>query len=198
MRFIPFLLFTVMILISPMAKADVFVWQDTAFDFQITYPDDWIAGVADRPNVRYKVAGDGAHHAVCRYLADRDKRYVIYPNRYLPDVRDDAIQSDYWADALPRADGITLVNEYAGGVGAGPAYYALLDYRRPVTDGSMSDMRAITAATIYDDMRFQVICEASKTHFADYRDLFGAMMDSITFEPKYHPFKQGFYRDFFR
>lgn len=198
MRFIYFLFFTVMMLAGPMAKADVFVWEDPAFDFQLTYPDDWVAGVADRPNVRYKVAGDGAHHVVCRYLADRDERYVIYPNRYLPDVRDDAIQPDYWANALPRADSITLVNEYTGGVGAGPAYYALLDYRRPVSDGSMAAMRAISAATIYDDIRFQVICEASKRYFADYRDLFGAMMDSIAFEPKYHPFKQGFYRDFFR
>lgn len=180
------------------ARADVFVWEDPTFDFRMTYPDDWVTGVPDRPNVRYKVAGDGGHHVVCRYLADRDKRYVIYPNRYLPDVRDEAIKSNYWADALPRATDITLIDEFAGGVGAGPSYYALLDYRRPVTGGAMADMRAITAATIYDDIRFQVICEAGEKHFADYRDLFGAMIDSISFEPKYHPFKQGFYRDFFR
>lgn len=186
------------VLFSGAAQADTYVWKDKENGFTLSFPDSWTIQTVDTPSTRLRIAGPvWEDAATCRVKAEKDGRAKIYPKELM-------MQAVY--EKLDRAFWEHEVNQYQSAV--------VTDYIGPSNVGGQGDATAIKAyfvqdngagkqamygdmvGTLYGDTRYVVGCTCKASEYQKYATLFTSIMQSIQLEAKYHPFVEGYYRNF--
>src|SRR5688572_10187132 len=81
----------------PSAQAEVFYWQDAHTKMTVTVPDTWRLTSNQMPNDQLTVLAPGANeYAMCRLRADKDRRFLIYPQRYSAAIQRKNFSKDFW------------------------------------------------------------------------------------------------------
>jgi len=180
------------------AASDSFVWKDPVNGFTFSFPDSWSVQTADSPNVRIRIAGPlKEDFATCRIKAEKDGRLKIYPKHLMEEAVYETLDRTFWEDEIQDHENA-----------------ALTDLRGPASMGGKGDATAIREtfvadtgngkvnmygeqiASIYGDTRYVASCSSRLEQFKRYAPLFATIMGSIDFDPRYHPFATGYYRDF--
>jgi len=179
------------------AKADVYVWEDPDTRVTISYPDRWEPqGGLVAPDI-YRLIVDGDDKAECTLSAHTDRRFLIYPRKYMDDAVRKEVDNDYWHTHFSNVDNLEFDYIREGGLGFGDARVAMVTFDRTVGE-NITRKTAITFASVYGDQQVVFQCESNAAVFDEYKDVFGSVVDSIEFAPKYQMEKQGMYRDFFK
>lgn len=197
MRFALFALGFVMALAAnaSQATASLYVWEDPKYQIVFSFPDEWVPqGALTWPEI-YRLVADGQDKAECTLYSHYDRRFMVYPRRYMDDVVNEEMDWGYWEKHFANSDNVYFHYDREGGLGAGDARYALVDFDKTV-GAETHRKRAFVFATIYADLQVVFQCESLKDRFTRYEGVFGSVTGSIQFKPKYAPEKQGMYRDF--
>lgn len=192
-----FVFVIVALLSASAARADIFLWQDPDFDYQISYPDTWRRQAPDTPTTRLVVAGP-SDRALCRVKADTDGRAVIYPKHLMKAAVNTQLNQDFWWEEVAQYDNARLLDMYqSAGIGQGNATMVVAGYTIPDGMGNDILMQAVMFSTLYADMRYTVGCSAEASKFVEWQPLFMSVMGSSTFDPRYMPYAHGLYwRDY--
>ena len=94
------------------AQADYYVWKDAHSDIKLTYPDTWAQTSPYEPDTIVRVEAPGTDMAECKIRVREDRRFLVYPQRYLALLPALSEATQPWppiaridtslADALPR------------------------------------------------------------------------------------------------
>lgn len=183
------------------AKADYNVWTDAKTRATLTFPDTWKQVNNELPIDLITLSlpsGDDA--ATCRVRVEEDRRFMIYPNRYRKDIRDQFFTTNFWAKTLTAYNNVNLIKyEDNAGLGQGFASMALVSYLTPPNkaDGSdVTDRGGIMAVTSYGDKVYLAECSSYLPSYSKYHVQFMDFFKSITFKKAYHELAVGDYRNF--
>lgn len=192
-----FVFVIVVLLSASAARADIFLWQDPDFKYQISYPDTWYRQAPDTPATRLLVAAPH-DRASCRVRAETDRRTMIYPKHLMKAAVNDQLNQAYWWEDVAQYDNAQLLDMYqSAGIGQGNATYVVAGYTIPDGAGNNVQMQTIMFSTLYGDMRYTVNCAAEAGKFIEWQPLFMSVMGSSTFDPHYMAYPHGLYwRDY--
>lgn len=193
------LLISALILLCPMtAKADYYVWQDPASGLSMSFPDTWkTVGDIDKADVITIVGpSDNNANPRCVVKVKDDKRFVIFPVQYGPDVQKEAVSRPFWEMYLGEYSDYTLNEVYNdSGLGRWHASYALAGYMKQ--DGTVLERRrAIMFASLYFDKMYIVECSSLDHAYDQWHFPFMSIIKSIDFKKMYNELPTGHYRDF--
>jgi hypothetical protein len=183
---------------SAPALADTVVWKDPVFGFTMSYPDSWTLQTDDTPNTRLRVAGPlGQDRATCSMKVVADGRVQIYPKEQVDEavVRD--LNEDYWRTEAGQHDNAKITAFYApAGLGAkGDATAVRVTFTE--SDGAKKvPMYGIMISSLYGDKRYVAACASKSEVYERWAPVFSSILDSVDFDSRYHPFPNGYYRDF--
>ena len=196
-----FIAITAIVAFTGTAKADYNVWTEAKTKLTLSFPDTWKQINTDLPiDLITLSVPSGGDNAVCRVRAEEDRRFMIYPNRYRKDIRDQFFTTDYWVKTLTAYNNVNLIKyEDNAGLGQGFASMALVSYLTPTTkgDGSdVSDRGGIMAVTHYGDKVYLAECSVYLPSYSNYHVQFMDFFKSISFKKAHHELAVGDYRNF--
>lgn len=196
-----FIAITAIVAFTGTAKADYNVWTEAKTKLTLSFPDTWKQINNDLPiDLITLSVPSGGDNAVCRVRAEEDRRFMIYPNRYRKDIRDQFFTTDYWVKTLTAYNNVNLIKyEDNAGLGQGFASMALVSYLTPTTkgDGSdVSDRGGIMAVTHYGDKVYLAECSVYLPSYSNYHVQFMDFFKSISFKKAHHELAVGDYRNF--
>ncbi len=179
------------------AYADYFVWQDSKTGLSLSYPDTWQKQTAGGADEIFQIEGpDNAANPVCKVMASKDKRYVIFPPDYGDAVQRTAVSIPFWKSYMARYDDYIIDKVYdGGGLGRWHASYATLAYN--TREGTqLQQRRGIAFASLYYDNLFIVECSALNDGYGAWEKDFESIVKSIDFKKIYNERAIGEYADF--
>lgn len=137
MRFLLASAFAVLSFLSAApARADIWFWQDDKTGMSLTFPDTW-AVMNNRAPDDLNDRRPGHDNAMCRIRAREDRRFMIYPVRYMSAVFQKVAYSNAFWEYYVNGD-YDLVNldvmQDDAGLGRGNASYALATFDAPGPD----------------------------------------------------------------
>lgn len=179
------------------AKADVWFWQDDRTSLTITFPDTWDVTSNRAPDDIFTIVAPGRDNAMCRIRAREDRRFLIYPVRYMSSVQKIAYSSDFWQYYINGDyDLVNLdVMQDEAGLGRGFGSYALATFDAPGPDDRVLK-RGLMFASLYNDKAYIVDCSADAHAYNNWAGLFQSIVKSVDFKKVYHEYPHGHYRDF--
>ncbi len=179
------------------ARADYFFWRDAKTGLSLSFPDTWRMVSGLQPDdVITIMAPSGRANAQCRVRVDSDRRFMIYPPRYAPQIQKLNLGADFWNDYLKTYNDDQPYNlEDGAGLGRGYAGYAEASYVSAVP-GPKMPRRGVLFATIYFGKLYVLDCSAHRDAFAQWVYPFLDIAKSVDFKPAYHTLTTGNYRNF--
>lgn len=186
---------------SGVAKADYNVWTDAKTGATVTFPDTWKQINNELPiDVITLSVPSGDDKAMCRLRAEEDKRFVIYPNRYRKDIRDQYFSAEFWDKYTASYDNIKIVRyQDNAALGQGFSSMTLVSYTTPPSTPDTqdaTDRAGVMAVTNYGDKVYVAECSSSLPSYNSYHTLFMGFFKSISFKKAYHESVVGDYRNF--
>lgn len=193
-RVLGFAVLGLMLAVSAPVKADTFVWQDSKNDFTMSFPDVWRIQTEDTPTTRLRIAGPlGEDAATCRMQVQDDGRAKIYPKRLTDEAVVDLLDEDFWHGHIAQYQKAQIAAYYAPASmsGKGDATAVKFTYLE-----NNVPMYGVMIGSIYGGKQFVASCSSKSDVYDRWADVFASILDSVELESKYHPFAQGYYRDF--
>jgi len=196
-----FLVITGIVAISGSAKADYAIWSDAKTGVTLSFPDSWKLMNNQLPiDVITLSVPSGDDRAECRVQSEEDKRFMIYPSKNRPDIRDLNFTREYWEKYVTAYNNVNVIR-YADNTGLGQGFSSmvLLSYlTTPDTkDGSdVQDRGGVMAVTNYGDKVYVVQCSSLLPSYSNYHSQFMSFFKSISFKKAYHESVVGDYRNF--
>jgi hypothetical protein len=186
-----------LVALSAPAKADYAVWTDAPTGATVSFPDTWKQINNQQPDDVITLSlPSGADKATCRLRIDDERRFLIYPSRYEPDVRDVNFTDEFWDNYTASYDQVHIVrSENNAGLGRGFASMTLISYVTP-PDEPRTERGGIMAVTNYYDKMYVAECSSSLSSYGQYHQAFLAFFKSINFKKAYHESTVGNYRNF--
>lgn len=181
------------------AHADYAVWTDAKTGATVSFPDTWKQLNNQQPDDLITLSvPSGEDMAVCRLRASEDRRFIIYPTRLHPDVRNVNFTDEFWDSYTASYDNVHVVrSEHNAGLGRGFASMTLISYVTP-PDEPRSEKAGIMAVTNYYDKVYVAECSSRMANYPEYHAAFLAFFKSINFKKSYHELSVGDYRNFLK
>jgi len=176
------------------AMASSFVWKDEKNDFTMSFPDTWRMQTEDSPLTQLRIVGPLAEDlANCRMQVKDDGRIKIYPKRLVDEAVVGTLDRTFWDD---------YINEHNNA--------QIAEYLAPASLGNMGDATAVKVAyvengermygvmiaSLYADKLYVASCASKYDVYERWAPVFASILDSVQLKSKYHPFANGYYRDF--
>lgn len=175
------------------AMADTYIYTDPHHDFRISFPDSWTLQTPEAATGVVRIAGPlGEELPTCQVKAEPDGRIAIYPKNRQNQAVVVTLDQEFWQ---------TQVNQYPNA--------EITEYRAPTSLGQGDatavkafytfdgvQMYSTWAATIYAGTRYTMHCASRAEAYERWAPLFASIIGSFDLDRKYHPFAQGYYRDF--
>ncbi len=183
---------------SSAAQADTIVWKDPVYGFTMSYPDSWTLNADDTPNTRLRVAGPYAENiATCRMKVIDDGRLQIYPKSLMTEAVDQKLDMAFWEKETGQYADAKITDYYApaslGDKGDATAVKVTFN----LEDGKKKwPMQGVMIASVYGNHRYVASCSSRTEVYGQFSSLFMSILDSVQLDDRYHPFPQGYYRDF--
>lgn len=195
MRFMSFLILSLIILISPV-QADIFVYEHPEIGVSASYPDTWRRVINQKPDTVLTVMAPGhGDFATCKIRVREDGRFQIYPHRYNDEIQRLHFSRDFLADYLSVYNDTRIHNfRDTGGLGRGYAGYAEVSYT-PDTAPFLRK-RGFVFAGFYADKVYIADCAADAERFKLWARPFLRFIKSIDFQKVDHELVTGHYRLF--
>ncbi|MEK7802752.1 MAG: hypothetical protein AAB276_09900 [Pseudomonadota bacterium] len=183
--------------VSNAAKADYAVWTDVKTGAKVSFPDTWKQINNQQPNDLITLSlPSGDDKAVCRLRADDERRFLIYPSRFEPDVRDVNFTQEFWDNYTASYDQVNVIRaQHNAGLGRGFASMTLISFVTP-PDEPRTERAGIMAVTNYYDKLYVAECTSGLTSYRDYHQAFLGFFKSINFKKAYTEATVGNYRNF--
>lgn len=183
------------------AKADYGVWTDAKTGLTLTFPDTWkqINNQLPIDVITFSVPS-GSDSATCTVSSEEDKRFLVYPNKYRKDIRDQNFTNKFWEKYAAKYNGVNVIR-YAdnAGLGQGFSSMVLVSFLTPpnTEDGSdIQDRGGMMAVTNYGDKVYVAECSSYLPSYGAYHTQFMDFFKSITFKKYNHELVVGDYRNF--
>jgi len=195
MRFFIVFLLVSFVFAPKWAHATVNVYDNPEFGYSLNYPDDWMAQAetAGLPHTYKIVAEEGRSSAYCQVTTSIDKRFQIYGPDIMPQVLSKELGPDFWATQLANYNEVRFLEVYeTSGVAGAPGTRVLADY----IDNRSRPHRAWFGATVLDGVQYVTQCAAFQEDFSVHEKMFHSIMATLKTKSAFHPFINGFYRDF--
>ena len=179
------------------AKANIFVFEDERFGITISFPDTWRVQQGNAADDVILIRQEsGLANAQCQIKAHTDRRFIIYPRRYLRDILARELGPDYWTGQLSNFENAEVVDfNFLAGFGRGDASYVKADFiDRKFIDPL--EMRGIFFASIYGPVAYMAFCAAERDRFEALAPLMGSIISSVGFPKSYDETLTGDYRSF--
>lgn len=195
-----FFLFLVLILIAPVAQAEVFVWQDENTKLTVAYPDRWGMTSNQKPDDVLTILapenqGQG-DQAACRLRVNQDGRFKIYPRRLADAVQRVNVSKEFWTDYMNEFSDPVLVN-VTDNAGLGDGFAGMAQARfTPAGPAPVIRKQGLMLATIYNDKAYVFECSARSSAYPQWHGAFLSILKSVSFRPEYHADVNGHYRNF--
>lgn len=194
---IGFVLLAVFLLSGGAARADYYVWRDVDTGLSLSFPDTWlITSSADSNDILTVMPPSGRGNAMCRVRADRERRWLIYPPYFSPDVQETGFSRKFWERYLAEYSDHHVMEAWDGeGLGRGYAGYAIAAYSSPVP-GPFMARKALMFATLYYDKAYVLECSSHRDAFGQWKEEFLSVAKSVDFKEAYDELMTGNYRNF--
>lgn len=183
------------------AKADYGVWTDAKTGLTLTFPDTWkqINNQLPIDVITFSVPS-GGDNATCKVSSEEDKRFLMYPNKYRADIRDQNFTNKFWEKYAVKYNGVNVIRYMDNaGLGQGFSSMVLVSFLTPpeTADGSdMQDRGGVMAVTNYGDKVYVAECSSYLPSYGLYHIQFMDFFKSISFKKYYHESVVGDYRNF--
>lgn len=191
------LLTTLMMASMTPAHADYAVWTDAETGVTVSFPDTWKQVNNQQPNDLITLSlPSNEDRATCRLRADEDKRFMVYPARFRPDIRDLHFTSEFWDNYTPSYNQVNIIRQQDNsGLGQGYASMTLISYMDDNPEHQV-DRAGIMAVTNYVGRVYVAECSSSFTSYKNYHKAFLSFFKTVLFKKSYHELAVGDYRNF--
>jgi hypothetical protein len=180
---------------APAKAQEVFYWSDPHTEFSVTFPDEWRQISNQKPDDVLTIAAPGTDNAECRLRRREDRRSVIYPRDFAPEVQRTSYSIDFWEKYLGEYDNAVVnAGRDNAGLGKGFASYADASYLAVV--GPRVPMRGIMLGGVYNDKSYIFECSAAHAAFDQWHPYFLSILKSVDFRAEYSNRTNGYYRPF--
>ena len=178
------------------ASAHEFYWQDDGTKLSLSFPDSWrMVHDQKADDVLTIVAPSDGAFPMCRMRVREDRRSVIYPARFSPNIQRINYSRDFWEDYIGefRAARLDEVQDNAG-LGRGFGSYAHMSF---ISDaGPRMKRRGLALASIYRDKAFILECSAEASTFETWYPVFRHIASTVDFRKEMFELPGGYYRYF--
>ena len=193
-------LLLILLVISPAAYADYYVWKDAETGISASFPDTWKMDLNQLPDTVLTIVGpDHETVPVCRLRVRRDGRFKLYPVQFESDVQKVAYSREFWENyLLEQYNDVKMTGSYdQSGLGRSFASHTLFNFiGEPVTAEQFR--QGVGFASHYYDRVFIAECTANHPGYTEWVPHFMNFFKSIDYKKVYNEYLPGHYREFIK
>ncbi|MBX2834633.1 MAG: hypothetical protein KTR28_06650 [Micavibrio sp.] len=176
--------------------SNVFQWQSEAGDISVTFSDSWARvnnqGPLDLLTIKAPTENE---YAQCVVRAEDDKRFVIYPLQFGPEIQREYVSTEMWEEYF-TADRNTVILSVYDDAQLGKGWASVVSASYETGLGPKMVKRSVAFASLYRGKLYSVECSAQEDHYAKWHDAFMDFIKSVDFPLTTNHALSGYYRDF--
>ena len=194
-------IFTLLVVVPGMARADIFVWQNQDMNVSLTYPDRWGVVNNHAADEVLRIAAPAVSGVVeapqCRMRVRDDTRFKMHPVSHGDEIQRHYYSLEFWDDYITdfKHAHVNLVQNNAG-LGRGNASYADITFESH--EHPKMIRRGLAYVALYNNQVHIVECSAEKSAYYKWYPAFMGIIKSVDFDQVSIKEPYGYYRDFYQ
>ncbi|MGH1403398.1 MAG: hypothetical protein ACRBDL_04080 [Alphaproteobacteria bacterium] len=177
-------------------QAEVYYIENSIERFSVSFPDSWKKVNNQKPDDKLTMIGAGHNtFAECRVSINNDRRFVIYPGDFDPEIQRLEVSSEFWDNYLSDFNNVE-VEMFKDNAGLGFGHASVSEAFYETSESAIVRKRALMFASLYHDQLYVLECSAEESVYHRWRPTFLSVAKSMNFKKVTHERMQGHYRDF--
>ncbi len=177
-------------------KADIFFVEDQNDRFTISFPDLWEKIGNQNPDDKLTITAPGDNDFVlCKVKVNEDRRFVIYPSKFDPQIQRTAISDEFWDNYLAQYNDVSI-DRLRDNAGLGLGHASMVEASYETSGSAIVKKRGIMFASLYHDQVYIVDCSSEASVYDKWRPAFLSIIKSVDFKKVISERSNGYYRGF--